>query len=48
MDKFSTLASPNYENFVVGFIRFIQSGMDSMDNIMAIKDHYGFKYVHRQ
>ena len=47
MDKFSTLASPNYKNFVVGFKRFIQSGMDSMD-IMAIKDHYGFKYVHRQ
>lgn len=46
MDKFSTLASPNYKNFVVGFKQFIQNGMGCMDSIMALKDHIRFKYVH--
>ena len=46
MDKFSTLASPNYKNFVAGFKRFIRSGMGSLSSIMALKNHFGFKYVH--
>ena len=46
MDKFSTLASPNYRNFVSGSKRFVHSGMGTMDSIMALKDHSGFKYVH--
>ena len=46
MDKFSTLASPNCCNFVSGSKRFVRSGMGTMDSIMALKDHSGFKYVH--
>ena len=46
MDKFSTLASPNCCNFVSGSKRFVRSGMDTIDSIMALKDHLGFKYVH--
>jgi hypothetical protein len=46
MDKFSTLASPNCRNFVAGSKRFIRSGMGSLDSIMALKNHSGFKYVH--
>ena len=46
MDKFSTLASPNYRNFVSGSKRFVCSGMGRMDSIMALKDHSDFKYVH--
>jgi hypothetical protein len=46
MDKFSTLASPNCQNFVSGLKRFVCSGMGTMDNIMALKNHSSFKYVH--
>ena len=46
MDKFSVLASPNCRNFVLGSKHFIRSGMSTMDSIMALKDHSGFKYVH--
>ena len=46
MDKFSTLASQNCRNFVSGSKRFVRSGMGTMDSIMALKDHSGFKYVH--
>ena len=46
MDKFSTLASPNCRNFISGSKRFVRSGMGTMDSIMALKDHSGFKYVH--
>ena len=46
IDKFGTLASPNYRNFVSGSKRFVCSGMDTMDSIMALKDHSSFKYVH--
>ena len=45
MDKFNTLASPNCRNFVSGSKRFVCSGMSTMDSIMALKDHSGFKYV---
>ena len=33
-------SSPNYWNFVVGSNWFIQSGGDSMDNIMVLKEHF--------
>ena len=46
MDKFSTIASPNYHNFVFGSKHFDRSGMGMMNGIMALKDHSGFKYVH--
>jgi hypothetical protein len=46
MDKFSTLASPNCRNYVSGSKRFVRSMMDTMDSIMALKDHSSFKYVH--
>ena len=46
MDKFSILTSPNCRNFVSGSKRFVHSGMGTMDSIMALKDHLGFKYVH--
>ena len=46
MDKFNALASPNCRNFVLGSKRFVRSGIDMMDSIMALKDHSGFKYVH--
>jgi hypothetical protein len=46
MDKFNTLASPNCRNFVSGSKRFLRSGMETMDNIMAFKDHSAFKFVH--
>jgi hypothetical protein len=46
MDKFSILASPNCRNFVSDSKRFVHSGMSTMDNIIALKDHSGFKYVH--
>jgi hypothetical protein len=46
MDKFSTLASPNCRNFVSGSKHFLRSGMGTMDSIMALKDHYAFKFVH--
>jgi hypothetical protein len=46
MDKYSILASPNCRNFVSGSKRFVCSGMGTMDSIMALKDHSGFKYVH--
>ena len=46
MDKFSTLTSPNCRNFVSGSIHFVCRGMGTMDSIMALKDHSGFKYVH--
>ena len=45
MDKFSTLASPNCRNFVSDFKHFVCSRMDTMDSIMAYKDHSDFKYV---
>lgn len=46
INKFSTLASLNCRNFVAGSKRFICSGMDSLDSIMVLKNHFGFKYVH--
>jgi hypothetical protein len=46
MDKFSTLASPNYRNFVSGSKRFLRSEMRTMDSIMTLKDHSAFKFVY--
>ena len=46
MNIFSTLASPNSMNFVVGSKRFIRSEVAFMGKIMAFKDHFGFKYMH--
>jgi hypothetical protein len=46
MDKVITPASPNCCNFVFGSKRFLRSGMGTMDSIMALKDHYIFKFVH--
>ena len=46
MDKFNTLASPNYRNFVSRSKRFSRNRMWTMDSIMALKDHSAFKFVH--
>jgi hypothetical protein len=46
MDKFSTLAFPNCRNFVSGSKCFVRSKMKTMDSIMALKDHYAFKFVY--
>ena len=46
MDKFSTLVSLDYRNSVAGSKSFIRSWMGSLDSIMALKNHYGIKYVH--
>ena len=46
MDKFNTFASPNCRNFVSGSKRFLRSGMRTMDSIMALQDHFAFKFVH--
>lgn len=46
MDKCSTLASPNCHNFISGSKRFVRHGMGTMDSIMALKNHLGFKYVY--
>lgn len=47
MNKFYALASLNCRNFVADSKSFIHSKINSMDSIMALKDHYGFKYVHK-
>lgn len=46
MDKFSTLVSPNCMNFVAGSKWFVHNRMGIMNSIMALKDHFGFKFVH--
>jgi hypothetical protein len=46
MDKFNTLAYLNCRNFVSGSKRFLCSGMRTMDNIMTLKNHSAFKFVH--
>jgi hypothetical protein len=46
MDKFATLSSPNCRNFVVDARRFVCSGMDTIDSIMALKENSKFKYIH--
>ena len=46
MDKFKILASPDYCNFVSGSKHFVRSEMGTMDSIMTLKDHSGFKYVY--
>ena len=46
MDKFSTLASPNCYNFVFGSKCLMCSEMGTMDSIIALKDHFTFKFVH--
>ena len=45
MNRFSTLTSSNCHNFVSNLKHFVCSGMDTMDSIMALKDHLGFKCV---
>lgn len=46
MDKFNILAFLNYRDFTSRSKRFFRSGMKTMDSIMALKDHYAFKFVH--
>ena len=46
MDKCNTLASPNCHNIILGSKRFIHSGVGTMDSIMALKNHSGFKYAY--
>jgi hypothetical protein len=45
-DNFSTFASANCRNFGFGSKRFLCSGIIIMDSIMALKDHFAFKFVH--
>ena len=46
MDKFTTIASPNCRNFISGSKGLVVNGMGTLDSIMALKDHLGFKYIH--
>jgi hypothetical protein len=46
MDKFSTLSSPNYRNFVEEARRFVCNGTYIINSIMALKDDSKFKYIH--
>ena len=46
INKFNIFTSPNYRNFVLGSKHFVRSEMGTMDSIMALKGHSGFKYVH--
>ena len=46
VNKFSIFSSPNCCNFILDLKHFVRSGMDTMDNIMVLKYHSGFKYVH--
>ena len=45
-DNFNTLALPNCRNFVFGLRYFLHSAMKTINNIMAFKDHYVFKFIH--
>ena len=45
LDTCSTLDFPNCHDFVAGSKRFARSGMDIMNSIMVLKDHYSFKYI---
>ena len=46
MDKFTIIASPNCRNFISGSKCLVVNEMGTLDNIMALKDHLGFKYIH--
>ena len=46
MDKFNILASSSCYDFVSDSKCFVRSGMGTMDSVMALKDHLGFRYVH--
>ena len=45
MEKFSTLAFPNYRNFMFRSKNFVRSERGTMDSIMAHKDHSTYKFV---
>jgi hypothetical protein len=40
------MASPKCKNIVFGSKRFIFSRLEIMDNIMALKNHSKFKFIH--
>lgn len=46
LDKISTLVSLNCRNFVAWSKRFICNRMGTMNSIMVLKDHFGFKFIH--
>jgi hypothetical protein len=46
MDKFSVFVSRNCRNFVSGSNCFVRSEMGTMDSIVTLKDHSGFKHIH--
>lgn len=48
VDKFATLATLNYRNFVVGSNSTLRicSGMSIIEGYMILKDHSRFKFVH--
>ena len=45
MDKFSIFASLDCHNFVLGSKDFVCSGIDTMDSIMALKDHWNMSVM---
>lgn len=45
MRKFNLLASMNCRNIVLGSNRYVHSGMRTIDTIMALKDHFAFRFV---
>lgn len=46
MNKISTLVSLNCRNFVAWSKRCICNRMGTMNSIMVLKDHFGFKFIH--
>ena len=46
MDIFSIFACQICRDFVFGSKHFFRNRMGTIDSIMALKDHLGFKYVH--
>lgn len=46
IDKFSIFVSPNRHNFASGSKHLLHSWLSMIDHIMALKDHFGYEYVH--
>jgi hypothetical protein len=46
MDRFATLSPSNCRNFVVEARRFVCSGMNTINSIVALNDNSNFKYIH--
>lgn len=46
IDKLCVFVFPNYYNFASDLKHLFYSGLCMIDNITALKDHFGFEYIH--